>query len=126
MAGMARWTLFAGGAAVLAAGASVWSAFDRDMAAAHARLEGRSTVVDSPFGPIEYAEAGQGPPVLVIHGSGGGFDQGLEMMGEELATRGFRVIAPSRFGYLRSGRPPDASPERQADAFAWLLARLGL
>lgn len=106
------------------AGAAVWGAYAADMRAAQARIEGRSTVVESPYGPIEYAVAGEGPPVLAIHGSGGGFDQGLAMMGP-LARRGYRLIAPSRFGYLRSGRPEAASPELQADALSWLVGHLG-
>ena len=81
-------------------------------------------VVASPYGGIEYATHGAGPPVLVIHGSGGGFDQGLDMMGP-LAGHGYSLIAPSRFGYLRSARPANASPEVQADALAWLVRHLG-
>jgi pimeloyl-ACP methyl ester carboxylesterase len=106
------------------AGLGVFAAYHRDLAAAEARIAGRSTVVQSPYGPIEYAIVGQGPPVLAIHGSGGGFDQGLDMMGP-LAKRGYRLISPSRFGYLRSGRPANASPAIQADALAWLVAHLG-
>jgi 2-hydroxy-6-oxonona-2,4-dienedioate hydrolase len=120
---LARW-LLAGSAALVAAAVAAGAAFERDMRAAESRLEGRSTVLQSPYGPIEYATAGKGPAVLAIHGSGGGFDQGLEMMGP-LAARGYRLIAPSRFGYLRSGRPRGASPQMQADALAWLVARLG-
>ena len=112
-------------AALLALGGGVWLAFRADMAAAQARLQGRSQVIDSPWGPIEYAEAGQGPPVLMIHGSGGGFDQGLEFA-DPLVRAGFRVIAPSRFGYLRSAYPQGASPELQADALAFLMRRLGV
>src|SRR5688572_23845387 len=110
--------------AVAFAGAGVWAAYREDMDALRQRLDGRSTVVESPFGAIEYALSGQGPPVLAIHGTGGGFDQGLEMVGP-LADHGFQLIAPSRFGYLRSGWPADHSPEAQADAFAWLVERLG-
>ncbi len=85
------------------------------------RLSGRSEVVATSFGRLEYATRGQGPPFLMIHGTGGGFDQGLTFA-EGLS--GFRVIAPSRFGYLRSDFPADPSPERQADALAELLDRL--
>jgi 2-hydroxy-6-oxonona-2,4-dienedioate hydrolase len=102
----------------------VWSLFQRDMAELEARVVGRSERVQSPFGSIEYASAGAGAPVLVIHGSGGGFDQGLEMVGP-LAIHGYRLIAPSRFGYLGSDFPSVASPQSQADAFADLLDRLG-
>jgi pimeloyl-ACP methyl ester carboxylesterase len=63
--------------------------------------------------------------VLVVHGAGGGFDQGLEF-GTPLAEEGFRVIAMSRFGYLGTPLPDDASPTAQADAHACLLSSLGL
>ena len=39
---------------------------------------------------------------------------------------GFRVIAPSRFGYLRTPIPLDASPAAQADAHAALLSELNI
>ena len=68
---------------------------------ARARIATGSKMLKTAVGPIEYAEAGEGPPVLVIHGAGGGFDQGLDI-GEGFLQRGFRVIAPSRFGYLRT------------------------
>lgn len=54
----------------------------------------------------------------MIHGTGGGFDQGLTFT-EQLS--GFRVIAPSRFGYLQSAFPDEPSSARQADAFVELL-----
>ena len=81
-------------------------------------------MVETRFGPIEYAEAGnaKGPPVLVIHGAGGGFDQGLDIAAG--VTHEFRVIAISRFGYLRTPLPKDASPAAQADAHAAVLDAL--
>ena len=84
-----------------------------------------SRILETTFGPIEYAEAGKGPPVLVIHGAGGGFDQGLELAAG-LVRNGFRVIAPSRFGYLRTPLPKDAFPAAQADAHAAVLDALGI
>jgi len=84
-----------------------------------------SQIVQTPCGPIEYALAGSGPPLLMIHGAGGGFDQGLKF-GAPLARAGFTVIAPSRFGYLRTPLSHDASPAAQADAHACLLDALGL
>lgn len=97
--------------------------FQRDLALARKETRGRSHVLDSPYGPIEYADVGSGPAVLVIHGSGGGFDQGLAFSAP-LRGQGFRLIAPSRFGYLRSGMPKEATPEMQADALAFLLDAL--
>jgi len=74
-------------------------------------------------GPIEYAEIGEGPPILLVHGAGGGYDQGLDL-GVPLANSGFRVIAVSRFGYLRTPLPADASAAAQAEAHAALLDAL--
>lgn len=84
-----------------------------------------SSIIVTDVGPIEYAEEGSGVPLLSIHGAGGGFDQGLANAAE-LVGEGFRVIAPSRFGYLRTPVPRDISPAAQADAHAALLARLGI
>lgn len=101
------------------------SAYRRDLAIAEVAAGAPSRMLDGPDGAIEYADTGQGTPVLMIHGSGGGFDQGLAFA-RRLTAGGFRVIAPSRFGYLRSSMPERASPERQADAFAFLLDGLGV
>lgn len=105
--------------------AAVSLTFRRDLAEARAATIGRSEVVDSPWGPIEYADTGTGTPVLFIHGSGGGFDQALAFSAR-LGGQGVRVIAPSRFGYLRSAMPDGASVEMQADALEWLMRRLGV
>ena len=51
------------------------------------RLFGRSTVIPSRAGTLEYAVAGNGPPVMMIHGTGGGFDQSL-LFGAKLRQRG--------------------------------------
>ena len=93
----------------------------RAVSAAEQRVSGRSHTVQTESGTLEYAVRGTGQPFLMIHGTGGGFDQGLTFT-EALA--GARVIAPSRFGYLRSDFPSDPSSERQADAFAELLDHL--
>jgi pimeloyl-ACP methyl ester carboxylesterase len=100
-------------------------AFFRDRRDARARIADRSTVIESPFGDIEYSQGGEGPAVLVIHGSGGGFDQ-AELMVEALLGNEFHWIAPSRFGYLRSTFLPGATFDEQAHAYASLLDRLGI
>ena len=99
--------------------------FHRDLRAADIRASSGSHLLPTPCGPIEYAVSGRGPPVLIVHGAGGGFDQGLQFA-EPLVRGGFTVIAPSRFGYLRAPLPRDASPEAQADAHACLLDALGV
>lgn len=113
------------GAGAALAGGAVWRSFSTEIAEARARTRGRSDIFESRFGTMEYAVAGTGPPVLMVHGTGGGFDQGLAFA-EPLAAAGWQVIAPSRFGYLRSGFPHDPSSENQADAFVDLLDRLGI
>jgi 2-hydroxy-6-oxonona-2,4-dienedioate hydrolase len=109
-----------------------WTALElrRDLQRHEQRLAALgSRVLATPCGAIEVAEAGpaDGAPLLLIHGSGGGFDQALAL-GADYAARGLRVIAPSRFGYLRTPYPADgdASGERQADQFACLLDALRL
>jgi 2-hydroxy-6-oxonona-2,4-dienedioate hydrolase len=111
--------------AVIALGLAIWWRFSADMTAARARVAYGSTVIETRCGPIEYQEAGTGVPLLAVHGSGGGFDQGMAFAGS-LANNGIRVIAMSRFGYLRTPMPAEASAEAQADAHVCLLDALGL
>ena len=61
--------------------------------------------------------------MLVIHGSGGGFDQG-ELLAQALLRDRYRWIAPSRFGYLRSSFRHGATFDDQAHAYAFLLDHL--
>jgi pimeloyl-ACP methyl ester carboxylesterase len=118
-----RKALIVAACALAGLGALTFSLYLPAVHRARARVSTGSRIVASRCGPIEYAEEGAGPAVLVVHGAGGGFDQGLEL-GEGLARAGFRVIAPSRFGYLRTPLPVDASAEAQADAHACLLDAL--
>lgn len=112
------------GALLLGAGYAIGS-YSATVAAAKRRVEQHSHLVHTRFGALEYAIAGRGEPFLMIHGTGGGFDQGLRFA-QGLIARDFEVIAPSRFGYLRSDFPSDPSPTNQADAFADLLDHLGI
>jgi 2-hydroxy-6-oxonona-2,4-dienedioate hydrolase len=97
--------------------------FRDDVADINAALEAGSNLVELDHGQIEYGREGSGQPVLVLHGAGGGYDQGL-FVGRELFGSGHDLIAPSRFGYLRSGLPHDPQPYVQADAVAELLDHL--
>ena len=99
--------------------------FSRDMALATARAAQGGVLLPTRCGPIEYQEAGAGVPLLVVHGSGGGHDQGMAFAGR-LARHGVRVIAISRFGYLGTPMPADASAAAQADAHVCLLDALGI
>lgn len=62
--------------------------------------------------------------MLVIYGGGGGYNQGLLIA--DFIGDGFRWIAPSRFGYLRTPLPENATPEAQADVYPHLLDHLDL
>ena len=107
--------------------AAVWVGwrFDSDIKAASAKAAVGSVLVDTRCGPIEYQQAGTGIPLLMVHGSGGGHDQGMAFA-DKLTQRGIRVIAMSRFGYLRTPMPADASPAAQGDAHVCLLDALGI
>jgi 2-hydroxy-6-oxonona-2,4-dienedioate hydrolase len=109
--------------ALAAAGIWTYFMFQFDLSASRARLAGASRVIETKSGPIEYAELGEGPVILVVHGAGGGFDQGLELL-EPLASHGFRLVAMSRFGYLRTPMPTNPSAIAQADAHADLMDAL--
>lgn len=114
-----------GGATGIGGGLAA-SAYWRDISRIREELSARpSTVIETRHGAMEYAEVGEGQPILMIHGTGGGFDQGL-FFTRRLADAGYRVIAPSRFGYLRSDFPDDPSSENQADAYVDLLDHLGI
>jgi pimeloyl-ACP methyl ester carboxylesterase len=110
------------------AGFWIWWHFDDDIQRARARSVQGSTLIDTRCGPIEVQQAGAGVPLLVVHGSGGGHDQGMAFAGS-LAQHGIRVIAMSRFGYLRTPMPveaADSSAAAQADAHLCLLDALGI
>ncbi len=122
---MRRPILLAIGLVLLVIAVAVMIVYTKDIRAARERVATGSQLADTPCGAIEYAQSGQGPAVLVVHGAGGGFDQGLGL-GRELVDRGFSVVSMSRFGYLGTPMPQDASAEAQADAHACLLDALGI
>jgi pimeloyl-ACP methyl ester carboxylesterase len=124
---MKRRTRIAGTTALLLAlllsVGAVGARYRSDLRASREATTG-ATIAETACGPIEYATRGEGPPALMIHGAGGGYDQGLllaQALGGEL-----RWIVPSRFGYLGTPMPGDASTPMQADAHACLLDALGI
>ena len=83
-----------------------------------ANLANQSQVIDTDKGPIEYIRRGNtGPLVLFLHGTPGGYDQAP-------AEAEYRMIAPSRPGYLRTPISVGRTPAEQADAYAALLDAL--
>ncbi|MDB5307688.1 MAG: hypothetical protein JWO38_1890 [Gemmataceae bacterium] len=102
-----------------------WRWRHRRLAAARAA----SRVARTACGPIEYAVAGRGHPLLVIHSGMGGYDQALglgALVNRHAGGRGLMVLAPSRPGYLRTPLEVGPTPEEQADALAALLDHLGV
>ena len=110
----------------LGALAAARNRYRRDLQGDYERLHAfEPSNLDTPFGRVEYAQAGEGPPVLVVHGVFGGYDFGVGT-GRVNLPPGYRIIAPSRFGYFGSPLPVDPSPAAQADALAALLDHLGI
>ncbi|MEW6279224.1 MAG: cytochrome P450, partial [Candidatus Eremiobacterota bacterium] len=74
---------------------------------------------------VEYAHLGEGPPVLALHGTPGGYDQGLRTLGH-LGDAGFTLVVPSRPGYLRTRLELARTFPEQADLMVRLLDGLKL
>ncbi|OHU32927.1 alpha/beta fold hydrolase [Mycobacteroides chelonae] len=79
--------------------------------------------------PIFYAEAGQGPPVVMLHGGGPGAS-GISNYSRNIAAlaQNFRVIVPDMPGYGRSTKRPDHTDTYRyiADMIRGLLDHLGI
>ena len=99
--------------------------YKRQMNAAKARLNSESKILSTRLGKMEYAVRGEGKPVLLVHGAGGGFDQGL-WIGRICLVGDYQFIAPSKFGYLNSEIPDGYSAELQAQQYSTLLDHLGI
>jgi 2-hydroxymuconate-semialdehyde hydrolase len=88
-------------------------------------LERRRAHLDA--GEMAYAEEGDGPAVLLLHGFPTSFHLWRDLV-PILAPR-FRVIAPDFLGYGDSAKPPDPGAltiRAQAEAVRELLAHLGV
>jgi pimeloyl-ACP methyl ester carboxylesterase len=120
---MKRWLVAALGTGVAVPVCGLALRYRSDMNAARSRLAAvERHVISTGWGEVEYAERGSGAPVLVIHGIFHHCVGGLLSVRDLFPDR--RVIAPSRFGYLGSSMPANATPATQADAFAALLDAL--
>ena len=84
-----------------------------------------SQIIQTSQGLLEYALYGaeQGAVVILSHGTGGGYDQGL-MLARLLGD--FQGIAVSRAGYLRTPVETGPSPAELTHAYAALLNSLDI
>lgn len=76
------------------------------------------------YGKMTYADTGEGEPILSVHGIFGGYDQAYDTCKD--FSSDYRIIAPSRFGYLGSDILGDGTPSEQAAAYVELLDQLGI
>ena len=89
-----------------------------------ARTETKETVIETPRSVphgqtltisngrhVHYHEAGRGPAVVFVHGSGPGGSGWSNFQGnyKELAQSGFRCLVPDLLGYGYSSKPEDVS-----------------
>lgn len=81
-------------------------------------------VVGTSAGPVEVAETGSGPAVLVVHGTPGDWRQ-ARGLAEDLSVR-HRVLLPSRPGYGRTPLSTGRTPREQAAAYVALFDALGV
>lgn len=119
-----RLTLGAVALAVAIPSGVIYNQYRQNMALAYQRVSRGGKVIETACGPIEYTEFGEGTPMLMIHGAGGGYDQG-EYFARLIGGK-YRWIAPSRFGFLGTPVPRGADTRLQADAYACLLDALGI
>ncbi len=80
--------------------------------------------VETARGRIEAAFVGDGPALLLIHGTPGNYRQALPL-GEDLRDE-YRSILPSRPGYGRSPITTGRTPAEQAASYAALLDAEGI
>ncbi len=88
-------------------------------------INSKSIIVETEEGIIEYAVEGQGEAILMIHGAGGGYDQGL-LLADNFLPKGYKVISISRFGYLNTPLSKNPTTDNQAALYKALLDKLGL
>lgn len=77
-------------------------------------------------GDVQYSDTGSGIPLIALHGTPGGYDQGAALAALFGADSGIRVIAPSRPGYLGTDAALGLTPREQGDLVIALLDTLGL
>ena len=105
---------------VVASVALTYPQYNREMSEVKVHLIENSEILKTDKGDIEYALTGEGIPVLLLHGAGGGYDQGF--WGGKVYLEGkYQIVSVSRYGFLRSPIPVNASIKTQAGLYKELL-----
>lgn len=87
------------------------------------QLEAAGHMAQTSAGPIQYGLIGKaGPVILFAHGTPGGFDHTPFFSAS--GFEGYRVLTPSRPGYMATPLDVGKTPEEQAKAYAALLDAL--
>ena len=90
-----------------------------------ARMEEGSRTAKTAVGPIQYSLIGEtGPYILFAHGTPGGFHHTPFFTPAGIA--GYRLLTPSRAGYMATSLDTGKTPEEQARAYAALLDELNI
>jgi 2-hydroxy-6-oxonona-2,4-dienedioate hydrolase len=110
--------------ALMVSGGIIYWQYRQTMSLAYQRISIGGKMLKTACGPIQYSEFGAGAPMLIVHGAGGGYDQGEYFA--KLIGGNYHWLAPSRFGFLGSPVPADANSVQQADSYACLLDALGI
>ena len=89
------------------------------------KLEAASEIVETAKGPIEFYRTGDGPYILLMHGTPGSHD-GYSLYTTCYSDAGLGVICPSRPGYGRTPLSSGPTAEEAADLMAALLDKLSI
>ncbi len=84
----------------------------------------QARTIETSAGPIEFAQCGAGPPVVLVHGTPGSWRQAASLA-LDLAEH-HTVVLPSRPGYGATPVSTGPTPAAQARAYAALLDALDL
>ena len=102
-----------------------YAEFSKDKIEQIEKIKAKSTIAEVDGEIIEYSIFGSGNPVLIIHGAGEGYDQGL-LLADRFLPKDNMIIAVSRFGYLNTPLSQNPTPDNQAALYRGLLDKLGI
>jgi pimeloyl-ACP methyl ester carboxylesterase len=95
-------------------------------------VELKQSVIETTLGPIQVAEAGEGPPLVLLHGGGPGASALANYRDNLTAFAGFRVILSDQPGFGGSYRPTETElaersiTEITVDALTQVFDALGI